>query len=59
MGEEAKDGTKTYYAQANQAGQLGNESHIIYELKQRREYLFNQLSIIQRAIEAVNLANNC
>lgn len=34
------------------------ESSMMYELKRKREYLFAQLSIVQKAIEAVNLANH-
>ena len=30
------------------------ESHLIYELKQKREYLIRQLMDIQQAIDAVN-----
>ncbi len=41
------------------AGQaLRTESHLVYELKQKREYLFRQLLTIQQAIDAVNLTNN-
>lgn len=43
------------------AGQMSTrrpESHMLYELKQKREYLYSQLSLVQRAIEAVNLADN-
>lgn len=56
----AKQATeRAYNRPANDVGQeLRTESHMVYELKQKREYLFSQLSIVQKAIEAVNLANN-
>ena len=41
-------------------GQLAQstESHMVYELKQKREYLLRQIVIVQQAIDAVNLASN-
>ena len=41
----------------NQVGQSA-ESHMVYELKQKREYLLRQIVIVQQAIDAVNLASN-
>lgn len=54
---------KTTDAPSNQyrgesLGALKAPSSTLYELKQKREYLYAQLSIIQKAIEAVNLADN-
>lgn len=34
------------------------ESNMVYELKQKREYLLRQIVIVQQAIDAVNLASN-
>lgn len=35
-----------------------SESHLVYELKQKREYLLRQLLVVQQAIDAVNSVNN-
>ena len=56
--------TPYYEEKSRVAGQLGTpvnqqtESHMVYELKQKREYLLRQIVIVQQAIDAVNLANN-
>jgi len=39
--------------EANQTAQP-RESHMVYELKQKREYHLQQLAAIQKAIEAIN-----
>ena len=54
---EAKN-AQTLYRDSNQVQPSRTESHTVYELKQKREYLYAQLVIVQRAIEAVNLADN-
>lgn len=37
--------------------QLSTESHLVYELKQKRDYLLRQIVVVQQAIDAVNLTN--
>lgn len=52
---------KTPYNQTTRQSKgiaLGTESHMVYELKQKREYLLRQLFVVQQAIDAVNIANN-
>jgi hypothetical protein len=53
-----KDTTaKVANSEYNQVAQA-RESHTVYELKQKREYLLRQIVIVQQAIDAVNLASN-
>lgn len=50
-----KENTKeNYIRERGYAEQAKPESHMVYELKQRREYHLQQLVIIQEAINAVN-----
>lgn len=47
--------TEQYKGAANSARlSMPRESHIVYELKQKRDYLLRQLLIIEKAIEAVS-----
>ncbi len=50
------------YEQAAEANQVNSaistESHMVYELKQKREYLLRQIEAVQQAIDAVNLVSN-
>ena len=54
--DEEKQATDAKYA-GNQVA-MRAESHMVYELKQQREYHIRKLMDIQKAIDAVNLAND-
>lgn len=58
MCEKEKDpvdlGFYSTNAQQTIASGQAKESHMVYELKQRREYLLKQLLDIQKAIDAVS-----
>lgn len=53
--EEKRQAAEYYNQNATTANSLPTESHLVYELKQKREYLLRQLFVIQQAIDAVNL----
>jgi hypothetical protein len=54
--DEEKQATDAKYAH-NQVA-MRTESHMVYELKQQREYHIRKLMDIQKAIDAVNLATD-
>lgn len=59
MCDKASEDPRITHNQARQEAMAGqqlknSESLMVYELKQRREWLFRQLTDVQAAIDAVN-----
>ena len=58
MCEKESTQSATPYRSESVGNLKSTESHMVYELKQKREYLLRQIVIVQQAIDAVNLASN-
>jgi len=54
MCDEKATSADNQYETTRQGIQASPESHMVYELKQQREYLIRKLIIVQEAIDAVS-----